>query len=255
MDEQPKNEHELPKKDAERERVDQAVEMFARRDFASTSLARRIGFSLRLIGWVLGTKLQFWLKRLLDISVSLLALVALSPVFLFTALAIRIESPGPVFFRQTRVGKWGRLFSIYKFRSMYLDAERRKQELMKLNEADGPVFKMRKDPRITRVGAVIRKLSIDELPQLLNVLRGEMSLVGPRPPLPKEVVQYEYYQRKRLDAVMGITGLQQVSGRSDLDFQQWVAYDIEYVGRQSFWLDIKILLKTIPAVLTGKGAY
>ncbi len=126
---------------------------------------------------------------------------------------------------------------------------------MRQNEADGPVFKMRNDPRITPVGRIIRKVSIDELPQIINVLRGEMSLVGPRPPLPKEVDQYEYFQRKRLDATVGITGLQQVSGRSDLNFEKWVAYDIEYIEKQSFWFDIKILLKTIPAVLAGKGAY
>ena len=242
-------------KNDESQRVDAAVEMFATRSFKTVGFWRRIGFSLRLIGWVLGIKIQQWLKRLLDIFGSLAALILLSPIFLITMIAIRLESPGPVFFRQTRVGKWGRLFGIYKFRSMYIDAEKRKAELMKLNEADGPVFKMRKDPRITGVGRFIRKVSIDELPQLINVLRGEMSLVGPRPPLPKEVAQYEYHQRKRLDTEVGITGLQQVSGRSDLDFQQWVAFDIEYVGKQSFWLDIKILFKTIPAVLSGKGAY
>ncbi len=239
----------------EQERVERAVDMFARQDFSTIGFWRRLGFSLRLTGWVLGIKLQQWLKRLLDVAVSLAALVALSPIFLVTAIAIKLDSPGPVFFKQTRVGKWGRLFGVYKFRSMYIDAEKRKQELMKQNEADGPVFKIRHDPRITRVGRFIRKMSIDELPQLINVLQGDMSLVGPRPPLPKEVAQYKYYQRKRLDAEAGITGLQQVSGRSDLNFEQWVSYDIEYIQKQSFWFDIKILLKTIPAVLLGKGAY
>jgi lipopolysaccharide/colanic/teichoic acid biosynthesis glycosyltransferase len=160
-----------------------------------------------------------------------------------------------VFFRQTRVGKYGKTFLCFKFRSMYVDAEQRKAELVTKNEADGPVFKMKHDPRVTRVGRVIRKLSLDELPQLLNVLRGEMSLVGPRPPVPKEVAQYEFDQRHRLDAVPGITGLQQVSGRSDLDFRTWVALDLRYIAEQSLWTDIKILLKTIPAVLLGKGAY
>jgi exopolysaccharide biosynthesis polyprenyl glycosylphosphotransferase len=242
-----------PKED--KERVDQAVEMFAQRDFKTATPWRRLAFSVRLIVWVLGIKVQSWLKRLLDLSVSLFALLLLSPVFLVTAVAIKLDSPGPVFFRQTRVGKWGRLFGVFKFRSMYIDAEKRKAELMKANEADGPVFKIRHDPRITRIGRIIRKFSIDELPQLINVLRGEMTLVGPRPPLPKEVAQYEYHQRRRLDSEQGITGLQQVSGRSDLNFEQWVAYDIEYIERQSFWFDIKILMKTIPAVLTGKGAY
>jgi len=239
----------------EQVRVDQAVDMFDRQDFSTVGFWRRLLFSLRLIGWVIGIKLQQWIKRLMDVSVSIAALILFSPIFLLTAIAIKLDSPGPLFFKQTRVGKWGRLFGVYKFRSMYIDAEQRKEALMRQNEADGPVFKMRQDPRITRVGRVIRKLSIDELPQLINVLRGEMSLVGPRPPLPKEVDQYEYFQRKRLDASVGITGLQQVSGRSDLNFEKWVAYDIEYIEKQSFWFDIKILLKTIPAVLAGKGAY
>ncbi|NUM43485.1 MAG: sugar transferase [Anaerolineales bacterium] len=229
--------------------------MFAKQDFSTVGFHRRLGFSLRLVGWVLGIKASQGLKRLLDVGVSGLALIVFSPLLLLTALAIKLDSPGPVFFKQTRVGKWGRLFGIYKFRSMYTDAEKRKQELAAQNEATGPVFKMKRDPRITRVGRVIRKLSIDELPQLINVLRGDMSLVGPRPPLPKEVDEYEYHQRRRLDAVPGITGLQQVSGRSDLNFEQWVAFDVTYIEQQSLWFDIKILLKTIPAVLTGRGAY
>jgi exopolysaccharide biosynthesis polyprenyl glycosylphosphotransferase len=239
----------------EQKRVEQAVEMFAKQDFSTVGFHRRLGFSLRLVGWVLGIKASQGLKRLLDVGVSGLALIVFSPLLLLTALAIKLDSPGPVFFKQTRVGKWGRLFGIYKFRSMYTDAEKRKQELAAQNEATGPVFKMKRDPRITRVGRVIRKLSIDELPQLINVLRGDMSLVGPRPPLPKEVDEYEYHQRRRLDAVPGITGLQQVSGRSDLNFEQWVAFDVTYIEQQSLWFDIKILLKTIPAVLTGRGAY
>jgi len=239
----------------DQERTERAVEMFARQDFSTVGLHRRLAFSLRLSLWVLGVKARQGIKRLFDIVVSGLALVALSPLILLTAIAIRLDSPGPIFFMQTRVGRWGRLFQVYKFRSMYVDAEERKQALQALNEADGPVFKMKRDPRITRVGRIIRKLSIDELPQLINVLKGDMSLVGPRPPLPKEVDQYEYRQRRRLDAVPGITGLQQVSGRSDLDFDRWVAFDVEYIERQSLWFDLKILLKTIPAVVTGKGAY
>jgi lipopolysaccharide/colanic/teichoic acid biosynthesis glycosyltransferase len=160
-----------------------------------------------------------------------------------------------VFFTQIRVGKWGKLFSCIKFRSMYVDAEDRKDELITRNEADGPVFKIKDDPRVTRVGRFIRKFSIDEIPQLVNVLRGDMSLVGPRPPLPSEVRMYEYYQLRRLDVKPGITGLQQVSGRSDLDFREWVALDIEYIERRSFWFDLLILLRTIPAVISTRGAY
>jgi lipopolysaccharide/colanic/teichoic acid biosynthesis glycosyltransferase len=138
---------------------------------------------------------------------------------------------------------------------MYIDAEERKRELMEQNEADGPVFKMRDDPRITPVGRILRKSSIDELPQLFNVLKGEMSLVGPRPAVPEEVDEYEYYQLGRLDAVPGITGLQQVNGRSDIDFKRWVELDLQYIAEQSLLTDIKILLKTIPAVIFGRGAY
>ncbi len=210
---------------------------------------------LRLVVWVLRTKLVQSLKRALDIMVATAALLAFSPVFLVTAVLIKLDSPGPVFFKQVRVGKWGSTFYCYKFRSMYIDAEERKATLMVQNEADGPVFKMKNDPRITRVGKYIRKFSIDELPQLINVLKGEMSLVGPRPPVPKEVAQYEYEQLGRLNAVPGITGLQQVSGRSDLDFKTWVELDLQYIAEQSFLKDLEILLKTIPSVVLGKGAY
>jgi lipopolysaccharide/colanic/teichoic acid biosynthesis glycosyltransferase len=173
----------------------------------------------------------------------------------FVALLIKLDSPGPVFFKQTRVGKWGKTFPCYKFRSMYIDAEERKAELMALNEADGVVFKMKNDPRVTRVGRVIRKLSIDELPQLFNVIKGEMSLVGPRPPVPSEVSQYKFEEIRRLESIPGITGLQQVSGRSNLDFKRWVELDLEYIAEQSLMKDIEILLRTIPAVIFGKGAY
>jgi exopolysaccharide biosynthesis polyprenyl glycosylphosphotransferase len=195
------------------------------------------------------------LKRILDVIVASAALVAASPIMLFTAIAVKLDSPGPIFFKQTRVGKWGETFGCFKFRSMYIDAEERKAQLMKQNESDGPIFKMKKDPRITRVGRIIRKLSIDELPQIFNVLRGEMSLVGPRPPVPKEVAQYTVEQMRRLDAVPGITGLQQVSGRSDLSFKRWVELDLQYIEEQSVAKDIEILLRTIPAVVTAKGAY
>ncbi|MBO9310687.1 MAG: sugar transferase [Chloroflexus sp.] len=195
------------------------------------------------------------LKRVLDVTVAIIAIILTAPIMLITAILIKLESPGPVIFKQVRVGKDGEHFYCYKFRSMYVDAEQRLRELQAQNEADGPVFKMKRDPRVTRVGRVIRKLSIDELPQLFNVLKGEMSLVGPRPALPSEVAKYTYEQIGRLHAIPGITGLQQVSGRSDLDFKRWVELDLQYIAEQSIWKDIEILLRTIPAVLLGRGAY
>ncbi len=208
-----------------------------------------------MLTWVIRTKIVRSLKRALDITVASAAITATSPLMVGTALAIRLDSPGPILFKQVRVGKDGEHFYCYKFRSMYIDAERRKAELMANNEADGPVFKMKNDPRITRVGRIIRKLSIDELPQLFNVIKGEMSLVGPRPAIPSEVARYTYEQLGRLHAIPGITGLQQVSGRSNLDFKRWVELDLQYISEQSVWKDIEILAKTIPAVLFSKGAY
>lgn len=195
------------------------------------------------------------LKRLLDIAASAAGLVALSPVFAATALLIRLEDKGPVFFRQNRVGRHGTTFGMYKFRSMVTDADKRKDELLAGNESGGVTFKMRHDPRITRVGRVIRKLSIDELPQLWNVLKGDMSLVGPRPPVQREVDQYALEDRMRLEVKPGITCLWQIGGRSELSFRQQVELDRRYIESQSFWLDLKILLKTVPAVLSGRGAY
>ncbi len=235
---------------------DKATKMLAiyeKQSFKSVRASQAL--RLRLVAWVLRNKLGNSLKRGLDVLVALIALAAASPIILGTALLIKLDSPGPVFFKQVRVGKWGSTFYCYKFRSMYVDAEARKQALMAQNEASGPVFKMKNDPRITRVGKYIRKLSIDELPQLLNVLKGEMSLVGPRPPVPKEVAEYQYEELGRLNAIPGITGLQQVSGRSDLDFKRLVELDLQYIAEQSFWKDVEILLRTIPAVVLGKGAY
>lgn len=235
---------------------EQATKMVAIYERESFNSVRSSGaLRLRLIFWVMRTKIGQSLKRLLDLVAATVALLLLSPIFIITALLVKATSPGPVFFKQVRVGKWGANFDCYKFRSMYIDAEARKQELMAQNEADGPVFKMKNDPRITPVGRYIRKFSVDELPQLINVLRGEMSLVGPRPPVPKEVAEYEYEHLGRLNAVPGITGLQQVSGRSDLDFKTWVELDLQYIAKQSLWKDVEILLRTIPAVLLGKGAY
>lgn len=198
--------------------------------------------------------IQLLLKRLLDVVAAVTLLILLSPLLLVTALLIKLTSPGPVLFAQERIGMNKRVFRLLKFRSMVVDAEERKQALAHLNEVDGPVFKIKKDPRVTKVGAVIRKLSIDELPQLVNVAMGEMSLVGPRPPLPSEVDLYDWTDRKRLSIRPGITCLWQVSGRNELSFQEWMELDREYIDNWSTWLDLKILLRTIPVVLLGKGA-
>lgn len=237
----------------EHEKAARMLEIFARQNFLSVRANQRL--RLTLLVWVIRVKVSRNLKRLLDLSVAGAAIGVASPIMLGTAVAVKLESPGPVFFKQKRVGKWGETFYCYKFRSMYVDAEQRLKDLMAQNEADGPVFKMKNDPRITRVGRIIRKLSIDELPQLFNVLRGEMSLVGPRPALPSEVAKYTYDQVLRLNAIPGITGLQQVSGRSDIDFKRWVELDLQYIAEQSLRKDLEILLKTIPAVLLSKGAY
>ena len=196
------------------------------------------------------------LKRISDIVFSALSLVLLSPLMALIAIAIKLDSPdGPVVFKQERIGKDGEPFYIYKFRSMIPEAERVKEKLAELNEADGPIFKIRNDPRTTRVGRIIRRFSLDELPQLFNVLRGEMSLVGPRPALPEEVARYQPWHRKRLQVTPGITGLWQISGRSDLSFDEMVLLDIYYVENWSPFLDLRILLLTIPKVLLGEGAY
>jgi exopolysaccharide biosynthesis polyprenyl glycosylphosphotransferase len=229
------------------------VEVLSKQNF---SKARHINqLRLTLVVWIIRGKISQNAKRAFDIIVGGLATLITSPFMLLTAIAIRLDSPGPVLFKQERVGKWGETFACYKFRSMYADAEERKYELMEKNEADEIVFKMKRDPRVTRVGRIIRKLSIDELPQLFNVLKGDMSLVGPRPPVPVEVENYEFDYFRRLDAVPGITGLQQVSGRSDLEFKRWIELDVQYIQEQSLLKDIEILLRTIPAVITGKGAY
>jgi len=177
------------------------------------------------------------------------------PLMALIALAIRLDSPGPVIFSQTRVGAGGKLFEIYKFRSMREGAEEELEQLRELNEADGPIFKIRDDPRLTRMGRFLRCTSLDELPQLWNLLRGEISLVGPRPPTPGEVEGYQEWHKKRLEGRPGITGLWQVSGRSLLSFDEMVLLDIYYIENWSLWLDFKILMRTIPKVLSGEGAY
>ncbi|MBR2426014.1 MAG: sugar transferase [Lentisphaeria bacterium] len=213
-----------------------------------------IQFRMLLWNFTIGASITF--KRTMDILLTVVAFILGSPVFLITALLVKVTSPGPIIFSQIRVGKYGRHFKFYKFRSMYIDAEARKAELLKLNESkDGVIFKMKHDPRITPVGRFIRKFSLDELPQLFNVILGDMSLVGPRPPLPSEVRSYSLEERKRLNITPGITCLWQVSGRSELPFHKQMALDKEYIASRSAWKDFLILLKTIPAILTGKGAW
>ena len=197
---------------------------------------------------------QLFVKRVIDFAGSSILLILLSPLLVLAAVAVKLSSPGPVFFGQERVGMNKRKFRLLKFRSMVNDAEERKSEVAHLNEMDGPVFKIRKDPRITPVGAILRKFSIDELPQLINVIKGDMSLVGPRPPLFSEVDQYDWSDRRRLSVKPGITCLWQVSGRNDLTFDEWMVLDRKYIDAWSIWLDLRILLKTIPVVLFGKGA-
>ena len=210
----------------------------------------------KFLVWCLTIRLTMFVKRTFDLFASALLLVLLSPLFAITALCIVLESKGPVFYSQVRVGTDGRHFRFYKFRSMVMGAHAMKGQLLQHNESrDGVLFKMKKDPRITRVGRFIRKFSIDELPQLFNVLIGDMSLVGPRPATPDEVDQYTLEQRKRLHAVPGITCIWQVSGRSEIPFEKQVQLDIEYIKSTSILKDLVILLKTIPAVLSGKGAY
>jgi exopolysaccharide biosynthesis polyprenyl glycosylphosphotransferase len=194
-------------------------------------------------------------KRILDVIGAVVALVLSAPVVAVIATLIRIESRGPVFYRSTRIGRGGRPFTFFKLRSMVQDAEHHRHHLAHMNEADGPVFKIARDPRITRIGRFLRSTSLDEIPQFYNILIGDMSLVGPRPPIPTEVAQYEPWQLRRLDVRPGLTCLWQISGRSRIGFQEWMRLDLEYIRHQSLALDVKILLRTIPAVLSREGAY
>jgi len=230
-------------------------------------LYRRYGGSPGMRNWRYLRKRWAWLvvvggarvlKRGLDIAVALTMLVMAAPFLALVALAIWLTDRGPVLFWQTRVGQWGQEFRFPKFRSMVLNAEALKEKLQAeaaSHHADPRTFKMKKDPRVTWIGRIIRKTSIDELPQIWNVLKGEMSLVGPRPPIPQEVALYTLADRRRLDVRPGLTCIWQVSGRGDIPFPQQVALDVQYIESRSLWLDFKILLKTVPAVLFGKGAY
>lgn len=195
------------------------------------------------------------IKRLIDIVCSFLGVLVLSPLFIIIAIIIKMTSKGPVFFSQKRVGKNGKEFDMYKFRSMVVNAEELKEKLAAKNEMSGPMFKMKDDPRVTKVGKFIRKTSIDELPQLWNVLKGDMSLVGPRPSLPKEVAQFEDWMYKRLEVKPGLTCYWQVSGRNNIDFEDWMKLDIRYVEERNFWIDIKLIFKTVGVLFGDKNAH
>ena len=201
------------------------------------------------------SELRLFFKRIFDIVLSFTSLVILSPLLLAIAAMIKITSPGPVLFQQTRCGLGGRRFTLYKFRSMINNAEQMRAELHQLNELDGPVFKISDDPRITTVGRWLRRFSLDELPQLWNIFSGEMSFVGPRPAVPEEVDQYEDWQRRRLRMRPGLTCIWVLEGRSHVDFNRWMQLDLKYIDTWSLWLDTKIFLRTIPIVLSGRGAY
>lgn len=195
------------------------------------------------------------IKRLIDVFCSFLGVLVLSPLFIIIAIIIKATSKGPVFFSQKRVGKNGKEFYMYKFRSMVVNAEELKEKLAAQNEMSGPMFKMKDDPRVTKVGKFIRKTSIDELPQLWNVLKGDMSLVGPRPSLPKEVAQFEEWMYRRLEVKPGLTCYWQVSGRNNIDFEDWMKLDIKYVDERSTWIDIKLIFKTVGVLFGDKNAH
>lgn len=201
------------------------------------------------------TNLYKLTKRLFDFTATLFGIILLSPVFITTAIAIKFDSKGPVFFAQKRLGQKGKYFKMYKFRSMVINAEQLLKQLESQNEVSGHMFKMKHDPRITKIGKLIRKTSIDELPQLFNVLKGDMSLVGPRPPLPREVSEYDKWHDLRLSVRPGITGLWQVSGRNDIGFEEMVSLDLKYIRERNLIYDIKIILKTVPVLLGDSKAF
>jgi lipopolysaccharide/colanic/teichoic acid biosynthesis glycosyltransferase len=217
-------------------------------------LQLKLRLKLAVWEWTLGSALA--IKRLLDIVISGTALLMFSPFLLLVALLVYLDDPGPIFYTQTRVGQDGRLFPFYKFRSMRVGADKMKDQLIQQNESkDGVIFKMKNDPRITRVGKYLRRFSVDEAPQILNVLLGDLSIVGPRPPVPREVAQYTLEDRKRLHAKPGLTCFWQIQGRSEIPFKEQVRLDLQYISSQGFWMDLWIIVKTVPAVLLGRGAY
>lgn len=196
----------------------------------------------------------YTIKRLIDFIGALIGIICLSPVIIITMVAIKLDSPGPIFFSQKRVGKNGQKFNMYKFRSMVSNAEEVLESLKDKNEMSGPMFKMKNDPRVTKVGKFIRRTSIDELPQLFNVLKGEMSLVGPRPNLPREVAEFTEYQKMKLIAKPGLTCYWQVMGRSSIGFEEWVRLDIKYIEERSIWVDLKLIFKTVGVLFGDENA-
>ncbi len=244
-----------PRNTARESRMEMAEALYRR--YGQGGRRQRLAYWRKRLAWTLVVGGARWLKRAIDVVVSLFALIALSPLFLLVALLIKWTDGGPVLFWQTRVGLHGREFPFPKFRSMVTNAEQLKDKLLAQSHhgSDGVTFKMRRDPRVTWIGRIIRKLSIDELPQFWCVLTGDMSLVGPRPALPREVALYTLRDRRRLDVTPGLTCIWQVSGRGDIPFDQQVELDVKYIESQSIWLDLVLLLKTVPAVLLGKGAY
>lgn len=237
-------------------RVEVLEELYARYG-ASNDLRRRLRYWRKRYAWqciIGGARL---LKRSVDVLAASAGFVVLAPVFIIVALCIKCTDGGPIIFVQKRVGRFGREFDFPKFRSMVVNAEKLKDQLLTQSHhgAEGVTFKMKHDPRVTWIGRIIRKFSIDELPQLWCVFNGDMTLVGPRPPVPREVALYTLTDRRRLDVTPGLTCIWQVSGRGDIPFKQQVALDVQYIESQSLWLDITLLLKTLPAVLLGRGAY
>ncbi|NFF65039.1 sugar transferase [Clostridium sporogenes] len=200
------------------------------------------------------TIMYFVIKKIIDLLGSIIGLILLSPILIITAIAIKLDSKGPVFFIQERVGKNEQAFNMYKFRSMVIDAEEKLYKLKDKNEMSGPMFKMKDDPRITKIGRFIRKTSIDELPQLFNVVKGEMSLVGPRPNLPREVIKFTDYQKNKFLAKPGLTCYWQVMGRNNIDFEDWIELDIKYIRKRNTWEDIKLIFKTIGVLLGDDNA-
>jgi len=224
-------------------------------DYTSTGAKRQDKHRNMQAVYAKKSKVYLFLKRFFDIVLSLFALVVLSPLFLITAIAIKIEDGGSAFFTQPRAGQNNRTFKFYKFRSMYMDADKKIKELMDENEQQGHAFKMKNDPRITKVGAFIRRFSIDELPQLLNIIKGDMSIVGPRPILDWQMAECDDYDKQRLIVRPGLTCIWQVSGRANIKWDEWIELDLDYIEKMSLWEDIKLIFLTIPAIFGGDGAY
>jgi exopolysaccharide biosynthesis polyprenyl glycosylphosphotransferase len=239
---------------------EQGVQVTVAADLFETSIAKPeiidfYGLPMISLSTTPAQQLQVLVKECFDRIAGVFLILLTSPILIASAVAIWWTSGGPVFFKQIRCGLHGRKFTIYKFRTMQIDAEARLEELKKFNSMSGPVFKMKEDPRVTPFGNLLRKNSLDELPQLFNVIKGEMSLVGPRPPVPGEIDQYDRWQRRRLSVKPGITGIWQVSGRNSIDFQKWMELDLYYIDHWSLWLDFRILMQTTVAVLRRRGAY